>query len=71
MLDSQAIKFDMRRAMYDINTSKDEVTLIELLEMAAALDLIALYSDTNQEILDQNLDPQGVTQAFRRATSQL
>ena len=39
--------------------------------MAAVLDLIGLYSDINQEILDQNLDRQGVTQAFRRATRQL
>ena len=39
--------------------------------MAAVLDLIGLYSDINQEILDQNLDRQGVTQAFRQATGQL
>jgi hypothetical protein len=39
--------------------------------MAAVLDLIGLYSDINQEILDQNLVRQGVTQAFRRATRQL
>ena len=57
--------------MYDINTSKGEVRLTHLLEMAAVLDLIGLYSDINQEILDENLDPQGVTPAFRRATRQL
>ena len=60
-MDSQAINFDIRRAtIYYINT-----------KMAAVLKIIDLYSDINQEILDQNLDPQGVTQAFRRATRQL
>jgi hypothetical protein len=39
--------------------------------MAAVLDMISLYSDINQDIIGQNLDPQGVTQAFRRATVQL
>ena len=39
--------------------------------MEAVLDLIGLYGDINQKILDQNIDPQGVTPAFRRATRQL
>jgi hypothetical protein len=36
--------------------------------MAAVLDLIGLYGDINQEILDGNLESAGVTPAFRLAT---
>jgi hypothetical protein len=39
--------------------------------MAAVLDLIMMYSDINQEIMDKKLDSQGVSPAFRLATSQL
>jgi hypothetical protein len=48
---------------------------MSFIEMAAVLDLIGLYGDINQEILDGNLEfvfyeleSAGVTPAFRLAT---
>jgi hypothetical protein len=68
MHDSSMINFDMKKAMYDINTSKSRYVRLSFIEMAAVLDLIGLYGDINQEILDGNLESAGVTPAFRLAT---
>lgn len=36
--------------------------------MTAVLDLVNLYSDINREIIEENMDPEGMSQPFRRAT---
>jgi hypothetical protein len=42
--------------------------LIRILEMTAVFDLIEMYSEINQEIIDKRLDPNGCNRHFRRAT---
>jgi hypothetical protein len=44
------------------------ITFCFNLEMTAVLDLVNLYSDINREIIEQNLDPKGMSEPFRRAT---
>lgn len=39
--------------------------------MAAVVDLIALYSDINREIIEQNLDPKSLSRPFVEATESL
>ena len=59
---------DKRRITTDINQSKISVKY-NIIEMLAVLELIGLYSDVNQEIIDKNLHP--VTPFFISVTSEL
>jgi hypothetical protein len=64
----------MKRATSEVNQSNEfKVTLIISfsLEMSAVLDLIGMYSEINQRIIDEGLDLEGVSGHFRRATALL
>ena len=42
-----------------------------VVEMIAVLDLVNLYSDINNEIIEQKMDTKGMSLPFRRATELL
>ena len=68
---SMELKFDMKKAILEINQSKSpallEITLY-CLEMAAVLDLIGIYGDINTQIINNRLDPEGSSGQFKEAT---
>ena len=69
MIETSMESFDVKEVTKEINQSKS-LHIIPL-EMAAVTDLIGLYSEINNDIMDRRMDPKGATQAFRIATTQL